>query len=207
MGYRPPQSSRKAFTLVELLVVVVIIALLIGLLLPALANIRTRVWRQRATAEARQIVAGIQAYNSDYSRWPVAADYTRYLTDSVFTATILSNIYEEVTDMPMVLRLQQRLAGNYGYSGPLDSAEGSGRSHLTVDPRHRDASNNLCDPWGNVYQVRYDMNDDGQIPNPFASSTSVTVKASVIVWSAGPDKTNDSNGETSSLNRDNIRSW
>ena len=58
-------SHRRAFTLVELLVVIGIIALLMGVLLPALSSARRSAQRVRLLAGARELVAGYAAYHTD----------------------------------------------------------------------------------------------------------------------------------------------
>lgn len=59
-------NSRRAFTLVELLVVVGIVAMLIGLLLPAV-NRATRSGRQvRAMSDMRELLAGYAAYHQSH---------------------------------------------------------------------------------------------------------------------------------------------
>ncbi len=58
---------RKAFTLIELLVVISIIALLIGILLPALASARSAAQDLRSKSDLRQLILGYTAYQSDYN--------------------------------------------------------------------------------------------------------------------------------------------
>lgn len=58
-------SPRKAFTLVELLVVIAVIAILIGLLAPALGRAKERAAQLRSIANASQIVKGIFLYATD----------------------------------------------------------------------------------------------------------------------------------------------
>lgn len=53
------------FTLIELLVVVAIIALLIGVLLPALGRARATAWQTRASALQKQMITGLLAYGND----------------------------------------------------------------------------------------------------------------------------------------------
>lgn len=61
--------SARGFTLVELLVVVAVIALLIGLLLPALSQARAAGWRIVGANTQRQLVVGVLAYASENDGW------------------------------------------------------------------------------------------------------------------------------------------
>src|SRR5688572_13306930 len=60
-----PISCRHGFTLVELLVVIGIIALLVGLLLPALNHAKEQANRVKCSANLRSIMQGMQIYASD----------------------------------------------------------------------------------------------------------------------------------------------
>ena len=60
------QRRRQAFTLVELLVVVAIVAILVGLLLPLLGRARENARRVKCAANLRQLITAIQMYAHDH---------------------------------------------------------------------------------------------------------------------------------------------
>ena len=67
------QKPNRAFTLVELLVLVAILALLAAMLLPALAGTRRSSKRAQCLANLRQIGAGCAVYADDFGGWyPIA---------------------------------------------------------------------------------------------------------------------------------------
>ena len=65
--FKSKSSERKAgaFTLIELLVVIAIIAILAGLLLPALANARMKAWNAAGISNAKQLQLGAHLYTLD----------------------------------------------------------------------------------------------------------------------------------------------
>ncbi len=67
---RAPRKTRTAFTLIELLAVIAIISLLIGLLVPAVSNIRVQAHKASTRAQLEAIAKGCEAFNSELGAYP-----------------------------------------------------------------------------------------------------------------------------------------
>lgn len=67
----PIQSRRRrAFSLVELLVVIAVIGILAAMIFPAVKGIKNSAARKKAKAELAQIEAAIEQYKAQYSHYP-----------------------------------------------------------------------------------------------------------------------------------------
>ena len=100
------KRQSRGFTLIELLVVIAIIAILIALLLPAVQQAREAARRTQCKNNLKQIGLGIHNYESTYSRFPSAGEYTdnasidrRFFPVSLYVAILpfveQANIYSQ----------------------------------------------------------------------------------------------------------------
>ena len=86
---RPFSKHTRAFTLIELLVVIAIIIILAGLLFPAYQAVQNQAKRTQAKNDLTQIVTAVNAYYTEYGKYPLVAAETIYgpagsLNDGLF---------------------------------------------------------------------------------------------------------------------------
>ena len=201
-----PRSFRAGgFTLIELLIVIAIIAILIGLLFPAFKGVQDQAKRTQAKNDLTQIVTAVNAFYTEYGRYPVSSTIT---TDAYFgsgtapsgTTSAGTNdvLFNELRAVSSALNTRQIV-----FISPPNVKDGSNpRSGIGTTT----STGQYFDPWGSTYNVTIDTNYDNQLTNPYTADTGAgpaTLRQGAIGWSIGKDKTQGTNFSSS----DDVISW
>jgi prepilin-type N-terminal cleavage/methylation domain-containing protein len=208
----PMRRTRKhtsAFTLIEILVVMTLIAILVGIGVPAFSSIMEQARKTQAKNEEQQIVAAVNAYYTEYGKYPVTvvdandaffglapipptltATTTRYLNNDVLI-DVLRNNTGSTNNSLTVATLNPR--GIVFISPPIvknisDPRSGVIPNGAVVNPPF--LVDVWYDPWGSPYSILIDVNYNNQITNPYTDAPGdapgqTTLYIGVIVWSFG----------------------
>src|SRR6266496_2446586 len=188
---RSPTEHQRAFTLIELLVVIAIIAILIGLLFPAFKAVQNQARQTQAKNDLTQIVNAVNAFYTDYGKYPLAAGIT---IDTTFgpggNPTTNQTLFTELRGCTAVTGSCPAIASintrQIVFISPPDVKNSANpRSGIGT------AAGNLgqyFDPWGNNYVIRIDSDYNNQVVNPYTANAGATpLTIGVIAWSLGKD--------------------
>jgi len=175
---RPLQTRERAFTLIELLVVIAIIAILVGLLFPAFKAVQNQARQTQAKNDLTQIVNAVNAFYTEYGKYPVATD------DSTITNT--ADLFYTLRAVSAGLNLNNAINTRQivFISPPFVKNDTAGNRRSGVSP----IDGQYYDPWATRYVVKIDGTYDNQLANPYSLNAGpTTLTIGVIAWSFGLD--------------------
>jgi type II secretory pathway pseudopilin PulG len=200
--------------MIELLVVIAIIGILLGLLVPSLFSVYERARKTQAKNDLTQIVNAVNAFYTDYGKYPLPAGTT---TDTTYGPDAGSSN----ADLFYTLRAvaSGANAGNainprqIVFISPKDAQRGGIAYLATTVNGISVAVGDFVDPWGIPYDVKIDGDYNNQIANPYpdtdGSAGQNPLRSGVIGWSYGKDQTKGTRNPASPNygGSDDVISW
>jgi type II secretory pathway pseudopilin PulG len=181
--------------LIELLTVIAIIAILAGLLFPAISSALKKADVAKALNDVKAIETAWKAYYTEYGRWPVDASGNCPPGGQSGTEGTSQGI-QMYTELVELLRGNKVAVNSY-----LPSRDNPrGIPFLQVPAKSLSSTGAYVDPWGNPYKIMFDLDYD----NFIKEKDWPAVAGSVIVWSRGPD---GKDVQDPSETKDDPRSW
>jgi prepilin-type N-terminal cleavage/methylation domain-containing protein len=206
---RSSMKSRRrataAFALIEMLVVVVIIAVLMGLAFPVFYGAQNQARKAQARNDLMQIVTAVNAYYAEYGRYPLTP------------ATPVDTTYGASPTNELLFNELRSVAAAQNPRGivflsPPDVKDGNKpRAGISSAPG---TAGQYFDPWGKPYMIRIDTDYDNQVTNPYSQNAggAPLLRSGVIAWSFGKDALSQSTSaapvdKNAGTNKDDVISW
>lgn len=229
----PTRSRRTAdhgFTLVELLVVLAIIAILVGLLVPAVGKARESGKKVQATNDLKQLMVATQLYANDYQKLPLNADQFQAVSNQnsdsmygdnpgLYSSADLCNILRAIPDNAY------NQANNLNPSATVyfTPKEASNAAAPRNGIAKQDAAGPVAgitirkgayiDPWGMEYVLYLDANGDWNLNEAIhwyyqdRKDESYSVNSRIEACSLGADNQWGKAGNCVAAGSDDIITW
>ena len=201
------QSKAAAFTLLELLVVISIIAVLAGILLPVTGAVMENAKKTEAKSTVMQVLTAIKSFQTDYGVYPnpdaVNTDVTWLGSgnEKLFNILRATDTVTGSVNTRRVVYFEGRDVKNpkapKGGFATQSATNIVGKQSVMVN------TGALVDPWGAGFMVRCDVgytdavvhpySDDGASAND-ATGDSGVIRTGVVAWSYGKDGLKGNNG-------------
>jgi prepilin-type N-terminal cleavage/methylation domain-containing protein len=179
MNPTPNAEGRRAFTIIELLVVILIIGILVAFAFPAFQGVLERAKKVQAKNDLTQIVTAVNAFYTEYGRYPTNATTDATATYGPGGSTAENgNLFSELRATTTAFNTRQIV-----FISPPDA-----RNQTNPRSGIKTTTSSWYDPWGSEYAIAIDANYDNQVTNPYGNSGGAganPIRQGVIAWCLG----------------------
>lgn len=170
-----PRAGASGFTLIELLTVIAIIAILMGLLFPAVNAVKEAARKAQAKNDCTGIVAAVKQYYAEYGKYPpITIDEAKPSTDDLILGDpVLDKRKDSNNRLFDILRAIPRDETNKNnvnnprkvifFEGKAVSDPVAPRGGFVEKGGEKTNLGCYFDPWGKQYNVIIDTNYDNYI--------------------------------------------
>ncbi|HEY2625926.1 MAG TPA: prepilin-type N-terminal cleavage/methylation domain-containing protein [Candidatus Udaeobacter sp.] len=171
-------SDERAFTLIEILVVMTLIAILVGIGVPAFTSVMEQARKTQAKNEEQQIIAAVNAFYTEYGKYPLVT------ADTTLTGPSNGDLFYTLRAVPSGANGANAINTRaiVFIQPPVSKDQNKPRSGIST------TTGIWYDPWGSPYNVMIDGDYDNQLANPYADAPppgGTPLYFGVIVWSFG----------------------
>lgn len=171
LGVKSMHDNRSGFTLMEIMVVVVIIAVLASVAGPMIGDIINQGKASATRSKMSSLKSAIVTYKNDVGRYPFVGDKNKvssksaYCADAVLADNVANNV---LVNQEVNLGVTSEARGGDAENGYWTTFYGKGGRKWKGPYMDSDPADFMTDSWGT--KIRYHAFDH-----------------SLILWSAGPD--------------------
>src|SRR5207302_5584944 len=154
------------------------IAILLGFVFPVFQGVQDRAKKVQAKNDLTQIVTAVNAFYTEYGRYPNAAADTTDAAATYGGGKSNKIVFDELRNSGTVTINTRQIVF---ISPGEDTAQTSPKGKVGNDGQFHD-------PWGSVYRITVDADYDNQVPNPYTIDTGAgptNIRQGVITWSGG----------------------
>jgi len=199
-----------AFTLIELLTVISIIAILMGILFPAISSVRESARKVSAKNDELNIVNAVKAYYTEYGKYPINSGSGASPTAGTYLSGTTTYSYVDYDDGTLgtnnsndklidVLRNNVNSVANGTIVSSLNprqivfldapSVKNLSQPTSGVIPTSGTGKIGVYyDAWGSPYRIRIDASYANSVPNPYSDTLppgGTVLTTGVISWAFG----------------------
>lgn len=179
---RLTRQRARAFTLIEILVVIAIIAILMGLLIPAVSSVINNAAKAKAKSQAVMLANAISAYRTEYGRLPVVAAGGDEANEGWFQGPQTGGQYNKEVVKVLMGEDYKGLNPRKQVFFEPDPAKGDDvpKGGVAEDGM-------LYDPWGTPYGIKMDTSYN-QMVEYYGQGSQENIPSAAIVVSFGKNK-------------------